>query len=103
MQPPERTIGFRHGIQYAVTWLHHLAFEMNDPWAKAILNCAAANLGVEGKNQTIDAKAKLLEIALARAAAGVEVMNGTTSTEASRPIDIEDVKAWLSDTNGNAK
>ena len=72
MQPPERHIGFRHGIQYAVTWLHHRAFEMDDPWAKAVLNCAATNLGVEGKSQTIDVKEKLLEIALARAAEGIE-------------------------------
>lgn len=68
MQLPERAIGFRHGIQYAVTWLHHRAFEMNDPWAKAVLNVAASELGNEGKSQTIEVRAKLLEIALARAA-----------------------------------
>lgn len=67
MQPPERAIGYRHGIQYAVTWLHHRALEMNDPWAKAVLNVAASELGIIGKSQTIEAKAKLLEIALARA------------------------------------
>lgn len=76
MQPPERAIGFRLGIQYAVTWLHHRAFEMNDPWAKAVLNCAAQGLGIEGKDQTIIAKADLLEIALARASAGLADTNG---------------------------
>lgn len=70
MQPPERHIGFRHGIQYAVTWLQHRAWEMNDPWAKAVLNCAADHLGKDGKSQTIEAKAQLLEIALARRGEG---------------------------------
>ena len=35
------------GIKLAVTWLHDRAREMNDPHAKAILNTAAFNLGVE--------------------------------------------------------
>lgn len=68
MQPPERTVGYRHGLQYAVTWLQQRAWEMNDPWAKAVLNCAADHLGKDGKDQTIEAKAKLVEIALARVA-----------------------------------
>ena len=68
MNAGERANGFRDGMRYAVTWLHDRAKEMNDPWAKAVLNTAAFNLGVEGKQGTIDAKAKLLEIALAKAA-----------------------------------
>lgn len=70
MQPPDRAIGFRQGMKFAVTWLQHRAQEMNDPWAKAVLNCAADHLGKEGKSQTIVAKAKMLEIALSRAAEG---------------------------------
>lgn len=68
MNAGERANGFRDGMRFAVTWLHQRANEMNDPWAKAVLNTAAFNLGVEGKSSTIEAKAKLLEIALARAA-----------------------------------
>lgn len=66
MDAGDRANGFRDGMRYAVTWLHDRANEMNDPWAKAVLNTAAFNLGVEGKSGTIDAKAKLLEIALQR-------------------------------------
>lgn len=68
MNAGERANGFRDGLRYAVTWLHERANEMNDPWAKAVLNTAAFNLGVEGKGQHVEAKAKLLEIAMARAA-----------------------------------
>lgn len=67
MNPGDRANGFHDGMRYAVTWLHQRANEMNDPWAKAMLNTAAFNLGVEGKNGTIDVKAKLLAIALERA------------------------------------
>jgi hypothetical protein len=69
MQPPERAVGYRQGLRYAVTWLHHQANQMNDPWAKAVLNTAAFHLGVEGKSHTMAAKADLLEVALKRAAA----------------------------------
>ena len=69
MNAGERANGFRDGMRYAVTWLHQRANEMNDPWAKAVLNTAAFNLGVEGRQGTIDAKATLLGIALDRAAA----------------------------------
>jgi len=68
MQPPERAIGYRQGLRYAVTWLQQQAREMNDPWAKAVLNCAANSLGIEGRDAMIIAKADLLEIVLARAA-----------------------------------
>lgn len=66
MKVPEYDRGFRNGLKYAVTWLHERAGEMNDDWAKAVLNTAAFNLGVDGKSGTLDVKAKLLEIALAR-------------------------------------
>lgn len=69
MQVPDHARGFRDGLRYAVTWLHERANEMNDPWAKAVLNTAAFNLGVDGKSGTIEVKAKLLEIALAKIAA----------------------------------
>lgn len=65
MRNPEAD--FRKGLRFAVSWLHDRANEMNDPWAKAVLNTAAFNLGVVGKQSSIEAKAKLLEIALARA------------------------------------
>lgn len=67
MNPGDRANGFRDGMRFAVTWLHERAKEMNDPWAKSVLNTAAFNLGVEGKSNTIDAKAQLLAIALDRA------------------------------------
>lgn len=68
MNVPEHARGFRDGIRYATTWLHERAREMNDPWAKAVLNVAADHLGKDGKSNTIEVKAKLLEIALANAA-----------------------------------
>lgn len=69
MQLPEYDRGVRSGIKFAVTWLHNQANTMNDPWAKAVLDCAADGLGKEGKQGSIDAKAKLLAIALERAGA----------------------------------
>lgn len=68
MNAGDRANGFRDGLRFATTWLHERAREMNDPWAKAVLNTAAFNLGVEGKKSTIEAKAKLLEISLAHSA-----------------------------------
>lgn len=67
MRAPEHDQGQRDGIKFAVAWLHSRANEMTDQWAKAVLNCAADHLGKEGKRGSIEAKAKLLEIALARA------------------------------------
>lgn len=69
MNAGERANGFRDGLRFAVTWLHERAREMNDPWAKEVLNTAAFHLGVEGKEQHVEAKAKLLEIALNKASA----------------------------------
>lgn len=68
MNAGDRENGFRDGIRYAVTWLHDRAKEMNDPWAKAVLNVSAADLGRLGQERTQQAKANLLEICLARAA-----------------------------------
>lgn len=64
MRAPEFDQGFRSGIKHAVTWLQQRAQEMNDPWAKAVLNVAADHLGKDGKEHTLEAKARLLEIAL---------------------------------------
>lgn len=41
--------GRRNGIKWAVTWLHKLSAEMNDPHAKQVLNMAAFNMGHEAK------------------------------------------------------
>lgn len=38
---------FKNGVRYAVTWLRRRAGEMNDPWAKTVLNTAGFHLGVE--------------------------------------------------------
>jgi hypothetical protein len=46
---PEYTQGKRAGIKWAITWLHERANEMNDEHAKAILNTAAFNMGVDAK------------------------------------------------------
>lgn len=67
MKAPERALGYRDGIRYAVTWLHKQGHDMNDPWAKALLDCAANSLGREGKDATIAAKGDLLAVVLARA------------------------------------
>lgn len=67
MRAPEYNQGYRSGVKCAVSWLHWQAREMNDPWAKAILNVAADHLGKDGKEHTLEAKARLLEIVLARA------------------------------------
>lgn len=91
-------------MRYAVTFLHQQAAEMNDPWAKGVLNCVAHGLGIEGKNQTIEVKAKLLEIAEVKAkllkiamalaadanerkgGVGYEPKNGPTSTREAGPV-----------------
>ena len=39
--------GRKDGIQWAITWLHKRAKEMNDPKATAILNTAAFQMGQE--------------------------------------------------------
>lgn len=44
---PERRLGKRDGLRYAITWLHRRAETMNDPRAKAVLNSAAFDLGIE--------------------------------------------------------
>lgn len=41
--------GHADGLRAAVAWLHKRANEMNDPHAKAILNGAAFNLGLNNK------------------------------------------------------
>lgn len=67
MDAGDRHNGFRDGIRYAVTWLHQRANEMNDPWAKAVLNVTANDLGNLGVERTQQAKANLLEVCVARA------------------------------------
>lgn len=41
--------GRRNGIKWAITWLHVRANEMGDSHAKAILNTAGFNMGVDAK------------------------------------------------------
>ena len=41
--------GTRDGTRWAIAWLHKRAEQMNDPHAKAILNTAAFQMGVEAK------------------------------------------------------
>lgn len=45
--PPDRRLGKRDGLRYAITWLHRRAGQMNDPHARAVLNSAAFDLGNE--------------------------------------------------------
>lgn len=67
MNAGDRANGFHDGIRYAVSWLHDRANEMNDPWAKAVLNVTANDLGKLGKDRKQEAKANLLAICLDRA------------------------------------
>ena len=46
---PQYEQGRRNGIKACVEWLHAWADEMNDAQAKAFLNTAAWNMGVEFK------------------------------------------------------
>jgi len=43
-------LGTTHGVRWAITWLHERARQMNDPHAKAILNSAGFNMGVDAKD-----------------------------------------------------
>lgn len=43
-------LGKRHGIRWAITWLHRRAREMNDPRARDVLNTAGFHLGVDAKD-----------------------------------------------------
>lgn len=45
--PPDRRLGKRDGLRYAITWLHRRAETMNDIHARAVLNSAAFDLGNE--------------------------------------------------------
>lgn len=82
MQIPENERHFLKGIRYAVTWLHDRAEEMNDPWAKAVLNVAADGLGKDSRSNAVEVKAKLLEIQLAKAAELPVNASSTTETGA---------------------
>ena len=44
---PEYNRGYQDGVRWAISWLHERARSMNDPHAKAVLNTAGFNLGVE--------------------------------------------------------
>lgn len=46
---PEYERGFTDGYRWAIAWLHARALEMNDPHARTIINTAAFNMGVDGK------------------------------------------------------
>jgi hypothetical protein len=45
--------GRRAGMKWAITWLHERAKSMNDPQAKAILDCAASDLGIENRTNDL--------------------------------------------------
>lgn len=53
--------GWRKGSRWAISWLHKRAEEMNDPAAKAILNTAAFQLGVEAKTTQSVPSGELME------------------------------------------
>lgn len=46
---PEYEQGNRAGVKWAISWLHERAIEMNDERARAFLNSAAFNMGVDAK------------------------------------------------------
>ena len=46
---PDRRIGQRAGIRWAIAWLHKHANEMNDPKAKGLLNAAAHEMALDAK------------------------------------------------------
>lgn len=53
---------FRNGVRFAISWLHARALEMNDPHARAILNSAGYNLGLDLPNVVVpDAGRSLLK------------------------------------------
>lgn len=60
----DRQIGKRLGVRDAITCLHDRAKEMNDPQAKAVLDSAAFNLGVDQSQGRIS---KAVNDALTRA------------------------------------
>ena len=49
MRHPAWHEGRRNGIKWAVAWLHRRGGQMNDPHAKAILDVAAHDMGIDGK------------------------------------------------------
>ncbi len=48
-QPPDIARGRREGMQWAVSWLHNRAEEMNDPHARQVLQAAAFQMGNDAK------------------------------------------------------
>jgi len=44
-------MGRREAVKWAIDWLHQRAKEMNDQNARAILNTAAFNMGVDAKRK----------------------------------------------------
>lgn len=49
----EYTQGYRAAVKDAVQWLHGRADSMNDPNARAVLNVAAHDLGIEAKSACV--------------------------------------------------
>jgi len=47
----KRHMGRREAVKWAIDWLHQRAKEMNDQNARAILNTAAFNMGVDAKRK----------------------------------------------------
>ncbi len=51
-QPSDIARGRREGMQWAVSWLHNRADEMNDPHAKTVLQVAALSMGKDARAAT---------------------------------------------------
>lgn len=90
--------GRRNGIKWAITYLHQLAGEMNDPHARAVLNCAAFWTGVEAKRP---AKANQYNPEM------VALLKRLEKEPPERTFDnAEDMLKWLDDleqTGGETK
>lgn len=57
-QMPEYERGCRDGVRWAITWLHERASKMNDPHARAVLNSAAFNMGIDRKQERTRSEVK---------------------------------------------
>lgn len=59
MKLPEYERGYADAMREAVTWLHDLAKEMNDPHAVDLFNCAAFWLGGDHSRNRKERRAKI--------------------------------------------
>ena len=66
-QPPDIARGRREGMQWAVSWLHNRAEEMNDPHARTVLQAAAFQMGNDAKKAMTVRAARHTALRLKRA------------------------------------